>query len=135
MISYCSLSNDRLLTKILIENSNNISLSKCFHDFVNKCEWIDGLDIWSSSLNNKNEILKRNLDFDKDIGLYLPRYYQFNSTTLNKNNFNNSKRINKDKISQRLQKLIQREDNQFSSLNNQTTDIIQKRLFLFFIFS
>jgi hypothetical protein len=131
MVAYCSRSNDRSLTKILIENSNKSS-SKCFHRFVNTSEWVDGLDIWSSSqISKKNDVSTRNFDFHDDIGLYLPRCEKVNSTqTIS------SKGTNKDlHLPERLKQLIKREE--FTSLSDQTSEddqiinIIQKRLLLY----
>ena len=68
MVSYCSVTNDRKLTRRLIESST--CPLKCFDRCVGRCEWSAGVDIWSSSeLVHGDE---RRLHFHEDIGLYLP---------------------------------------------------------------
>jgi len=69
----CSLANDRSLTRILIDNSTNDSLKSLNH-FVNKVDWVDGLNQWTSQpITNKNNLNPNQFDFHQDIGLYLPK--------------------------------------------------------------
>lgn len=84
---YCSSSIDRSLTKRLIDCSNNplkIS-SSCF---AHSPEWADGLDIWSSSQTSttKPENSRRQFDFHRDLGLYLPRHEKPNSAPISSKN-------------------------------------------------
>lgn len=84
---YCCPSIDRSLTKRLIECSNNPSKvnSSCF---AHTPEWVDGLDIWSSSQisSTKTDVPRRQLDFHRDIGLYLPRHEKPNSAPISTKN-------------------------------------------------
>jgi hypothetical protein len=127
MESYCSSSNDRSLTKILIDNSNTTS-TKCLHNFVNKSEWIDGLDIWSSTqIIKKNDFYTKNFDFHEDLGLYLPRL-----SISTKIDLVCSKGTNKDYyFPERLRQLIKKEENitlsDQSSDNNQIKNNNQER--------
>lgn len=109
MVSYCSLSNDRLLTKILIENSSKIS-SRNGHQFVNTCEWVDGLDQWD--FNQKTSFSRQYCNFDENIGIYLPKL--------------NSKGIN---IPERLRQLIKKEENACEiSLSDQSLSLSNEQL-------
>lgn len=123
MVSYCSLSNDNLLTKILIENSNKNNLSKnSLHNFNNKNQWIDGLDIWSTEFNEKfNNFNSKDFIFDNYIGIYLPRSNQFHLKLIKRDSYL-SKNIQKQILPQRLQQLIQRQDNQFTIQNHHQTN-------------
>lgn len=80
---YCSSSIDRSLTKRLIDCSNNPSKisSSCF---AHTPEWADGLDIWTSShiSTTKPENSRRQLDFHRDLGIYLPRHEKPNSAPI-----------------------------------------------------
>jgi hypothetical protein len=138
MVSYCSLLNDRSLTKLLIENSNN-SPSKCFHRFFNTSEWVDDLDIWPLTHTiKKTDISRRNLDFHEDVGLYLPRYDKLDLIPT-KNDFICSKEI----IPERPQQSFKQEETIYvsdeqvsSSEDNLMTNVIEKRSLLYsnFIF-
>ncbi|CAF4142869.1 unnamed protein product [Rotaria sordida] len=111
MVSYCSTSNNRSLTKCLIESSNNSS--QYFHRFVNISEWSDGLDLWSlSETIRKNPISQHSLDFHHDIGLYLPRYERDNIPEISlENELIYSKRIINNYLPERLRKLFKKEKN------------------------
>ncbi|CAF2361672.1 unnamed protein product [Rotaria sp. Silwood2] len=136
MVSYCSPWNDRSLTKCLIECSNN--RSKCFHRFVNKSQWIDNLDIWSSSnIIRNNSIYDHNIDFHQDIGLYLPRCEKNNiQETFFDNDSIYSKNITNDFFPERLKKLFNKEkdlliddkSSNISSFDEQLSSIADKQL-------
>ena len=109
MVSYCSLSNDRLLTNNLISSSNN-SL-ECFHRFVHTPEWANGLDIWSSSsssLIKKNDLSKRIIDFHEDIGIYFPRFDKDHSTSI-KIDSNSPKLTRNNLLPERLKQLFNKQ--------------------------
>ena len=73
MVSFCSLSNDRSLINLLIEYSHHHQIDTNSH-FNNKSDWCDGLNLWSiEESTKKNSSSKRYLDFDDQIGLYLPK--------------------------------------------------------------
>ncbi|CAF1281731.1 unnamed protein product [Rotaria sp. Silwood1] len=136
MVSYCSPWNDRSLTQCLIECSNN--RSKGFHHFVNKSQWIDGLDIWSSSnIIRNNSIYEHNIDFHRDIGLYLPRCGKNNiQETFFDNDSIYSKKITSDFFPERLKKLFNKEKDllindkhsNISSFDEQLSSIEDKQL-------
>ncbi|CAF3309419.1 unnamed protein product [Rotaria socialis] len=111
MVSFCSSSNDQLLTKRLIESSNHPL--QCFHRFVNKSEWTNGLDVWSPSETlRKNHCNQRYLDFHHDIGLYLPRYENDNlQETSIENDLNYLRGIEKITLPKRLRTLMDKEKN------------------------
>ena len=113
MVSYCSTLNDRLLTKRLIQISN-CSLKPC-HQFVNTSQWTDGLDLWSSSSESenvrKNGFSKRNMEFDEEIGLYLPRYEKCKLSS--KNDFISSTNLTKNLFPKRLKQLFEKEKDLF----------------------
>lgn len=114
MISSCCPLNDRLLTNYLIENSN--STSNYFHNFSNKSQWIDGLDIWSlTEINRKNFLHQNNFDFHSDLGLYLPKYNKDNSQDkFDENNLIHLKNKSKNSFPERIPKLIKNDLNEDS---------------------
>jgi hypothetical protein len=106
MVSHCSLSNDRSLTKHLIEISD--CSSTCFHRFVHKPDWADGVDIWSS-----DEIRRKtkHLDFDEQIGIYLPKFEKENSQpTEMKNDLICSKVNSNNLFPERLRQLFKKQN-------------------------
>lgn len=139
MVSYCSSSNNQLLTKRLIEISNNPL--KCFHQFYNKSEWINGLDVWSSSGIRRNiDLSQRYFDFHDDIGLYLPK----NDKDSFENDYVYLKQQENKILPERIKKLIKKEkkllmendsniclsEDQLSFIeDNQYTNSNEKRLF------
>ena len=72
--SYCSSSTmDRTLTISLIESSECPLRSSS--RFAHTPEWADGLDVWSLSSTMKTDSSSRRLmDFQRELGLYLPRH-------------------------------------------------------------
>lgn len=73
MVSYCSSSNARSLTNVLIEYSKQ-NESQTNISFNNKQDWCDGFHFWSiEQTTKKSSSSKRCLDFDDEIGLYLPK--------------------------------------------------------------
>jgi hypothetical protein len=116
MVSYCSTGNNRSLTKYLIEASKKSSSSKSFHNFMNKSQWIDGLDIWS--LNDINHILKSDLEFHQDIGIYLPKLDKTNLIT-------KSNLICLNEINERFKEVFEKEEKEEKEekdLNNSSMD-------------
>lgn len=73
--SYCSSSTmDRTLTISLIESSECPLRSSS--RFAHTPEWADGLDFWSLSSTSKPDApsSRRSMDFQRELGLYLPRH-------------------------------------------------------------
>ncbi|CAF4027974.1 unnamed protein product [Adineta steineri] len=118
MVSYCSPSNDRLLTKSLIESSK--CPFKSHHDFVNTSDWINGLDIWSSSSVNKKLVFPRNnIDFNSNIGLYLPRQDKLKANPISiKNDFISSTSFTNNLFPKRLRRLFKNEKNLLNGSEN-----------------
>ncbi len=122
MVSYCSPLNDRLLTKSLIKISNCSSSS--FHNFVNQSEWTDGLDLWSSNeIIRKNHLSKRYLDFDKDLGLHLPRNEKVKSST--KTDQICSTNLTTNLFPKRLTELFQKQKDLFKTNPSKSSEDIQ----------
>jgi hypothetical protein len=138
MVSYCSPLNDRLLTRSLIKISN-CSSSSSFHNFVNQSEWTDGLDLWSSNdIIRKNHLSKRYLDFDKDLGLHLPRDEKVKLSSKTDQICSTNLRTNL--FPKRLRELFEKEKDLFktnpskSPEDNQTLNPIQQCLFILLIY-
>ena len=113
MVSNCSLSNDRSLTNQLIKSSRTRSVENV-HQFNNKLEWIDGLDLWSSiDIQKRNELSKRYLDFDQTIGLYLPKFDQTNDGLRTTNVLKTDLISSNENLPLRLQHLIRRDQFNF----------------------
>jgi hypothetical protein len=131
MVSYCSLLNDRLSTKLLIENSKN-DLLECSHNFMNKSEWVDGLDLWlSNDIIKKTNFSKTNFHFDENIGIYLPK---LNSKSIQiQNDFIDSKQLtekenNSSEISSSDQSLSISDDNHSISKSSSLESSTKHRL-------
>ncbi|UJR24706.1 hypothetical protein I4U23_006080 [Adineta vaga] len=110
MVSYCSSSNDRSLTKCLIQTS---SFSfKSSYQFANTSDWTDGLDQWSLSSEHlkKTHSSRQNLYFCQSLGLYLPRREKTKSArTSVTDEFVSSKSASNKLFPKRLRQLFKKE--------------------------
>ena len=111
MVSHCNLSNNRSLTKCLIQASN--SALKPSHQFANTSEWTDGLDQWSFSVSEgikKTNCSRHNLYFCPYLGIHIPRREKIKSARVSiPNGFVSSTSTSNNLFPKRLRQLLKKQ--------------------------